>query len=62
MQGRPFPTQGGEGVVASAGLTAQTIEASGSREQFEPTTLQPADFDRIREYELNQPPGNPRGN
>lgn len=49
-------------LVASAGLTAQTIEASGSREQFEPTTLQPADFDRIREYELKQPLGNPRGN
>lgn len=49
-------------LVASAGLTAQTIEASGSREEFTPTPLQPADFDRIREYELSQPPANPRGN
>lgn len=49
-------------LVASAGLTAQVVEASGSREEFVPTELTPADFDRIREYELSQAPGNPGGN
>jgi len=49
-------------LVASAGLTAQTTEASGSREDFEPAELTPADYDRIREYELSQPPPNPAGN
>tara|TARA_R110002096_G_scaffold46438_2_gene123880 strand:+ start:570 stop:1046 length:477 start_codon:yes stop_codon:yes gene_type:complete len=43
-------------LVASAGLTAKTVEASGSREQFEPTPLSPKDHERIREYELSQPP------
>lgn len=43
-------------LVASAGLTARTVEASGSREQFEPRELTPADHDRIRKHELAQPP------
>lgn len=43
-------------LVASAGLTAKVIEASGSKEQFEPVPLSPKDHERIREYELSQPP------
>lgn len=43
-------------LVASAGLTAKTVEASGSKEQFEPVPLSPEDHERIREYELSQPP------
>ena len=49
-------------LVASAGLTARAVEASSGDEQFEPAQLTPADFDRIREYELSQPPANPGGN
>ena len=49
-------------LVASAGLTARAVEASSSDEQFEPAQLTPADFDRIRAYELSQAPTNPRGN
>jgi len=43
-------------LVASAGLTARTVEASGSRQDFEPRELTPADHDRIRKHELAQPP------
>ncbi|MCK5940978.1 MAG: hypothetical protein KAI24_03330, partial [Planctomycetes bacterium] len=49
-------------LVASAGLTARTVEASSSRETFEPRALTPADHDRIREFELSQPAGKPVGN
>ena len=49
-------------LVASAGLTARAVEASGGAERYEPTTLTPADFDRIRAYELSQPPAKPGGN
>jgi len=49
-------------LVASAGLTARAVEASSSDERFEPAQLTPADFDRIRAYELSQAPTNPRGN
>lgn len=42
-------------LVASAGLTARTVEADGAREEFVPRALTPADFDRIRDYELSQP-------
>lgn len=42
-------------LVATAGLTARTVEASGSKETFEPRELSPADFDRVRLHELSQP-------
>ena len=42
-------------LVASAGRSAQIVEASGSDEQFEPRQLTPADHERIREFELSQP-------
>ena len=44
-------------LVASAGRSAQIVEASGSAEQFEPRQLTPADHERIREFELSQPRG-----
>lgn len=44
-------------LVASAGLTAEFVEATGSRaEEFVPRELTPADHDRIRQHELAQPP------
>ena len=43
-------------LVASAGLTAKVVTSSGSQEQFEPVPLTPRDHDRIREYQLSQPP------
>lgn len=46
-------------LVATAGLTARTVEASTSRtagNQFEPRQLTPQDHDRIRQHELSQPP------
>ena len=43
-------------LVASAGLTARVVEADGSPEVLEPRELTPADWDRIRRYELTQPP------
>jgi hypothetical protein len=49
-------------LVASAGLTARAVEASSGDEKFEPAPLTPADFDRIRAYELSQPPAKPGGN
>ena len=41
---------------------AATVEVGSGEERFEPTTLKPADYDRIREYELSQPPAKPGGN
>lgn len=46
-------------LVASAGLTAQVVEASGSQEEFEQVPLTPKDQERIREYQLSQPPSQP---
>ena len=49
-------------LVASAGLTKRAVESSSGPERFEPAALTPADYDRIREYELSQPPAKPGGN
>ena len=43
-------------LVASAGLTAQVVEATGTRPTFESRELSAADHDRIRLHELAQPP------
>lgn len=44
-------------LVASAGMHQQAVEATARpSEELEPRELTPADFDRIREYELAQPP------
>ena len=43
-------------LVASAGLTAEIVEATGSKHSFEPRALTPADYDRLRDHELRQPP------
>ncbi len=46
-------------LVATAGLHAVAVEpreASAAREEFAPRELTPADIDRIRRYELSQPP------
>jgi antitoxin (DNA-binding transcriptional repressor) of toxin-antitoxin stability system len=43
-------------LVASAGLTAQTVEAAGAADTVVPRELTPADLDRIRLHELAQPP------
>lgn len=43
-------------LVATAGLTAKTVEASHSREQFTPRALTAEDYDRIRKHELSQAP------
>ncbi|HEX6811744.1 MAG TPA: hypothetical protein VF384_08990 [Planctomycetota bacterium] len=46
-------------LVATAGLHTQVVEGSASREErkeFVPRELTPADLDRIRRYELTQPP------
>jgi hypothetical protein len=43
-------------LVATAGLTAETVEAVGSTDTVVPRELTPADFDRIRLHELAQPP------
>lgn len=42
-------------LVASAGLTAEVVEAAGSKDAFVPRELTPADFDRMRRHELAQP-------
>jgi hypothetical protein len=42
-------------LVATAGLHTEIVEASGSKEEFVPRELSPADLDRIRQYELSQP-------
>jgi len=44
-------------LVASAGLTAEVVEAAHAEDRFEPRALTPADFDRIRQHELATPPG-----
>lgn len=47
-------------LIGSAGRNAVPVEASAAgapTEQFEPRQLTPADYDRIREYELAQPRG-----
>ena len=49
-------------LVASAALTARAVEVGSGEERFEPAALTPADYDRIREYELSQPPAKPGGN
>lgn len=43
-------------LVATAGRHAEVVEAAAGAEQFEPRKLTPADLDRIRDYELAQPP------
>lgn len=46
-------------LIATAGLhteTVETAEASGSRGELAPRPLTPADMERIRQYELSQPP------
>lgn len=43
-------------LVASAGLTAEVVEAAHAEERFEPRALTPEDWDRIRMYELATPP------
>jgi hypothetical protein len=43
-------------LVATAGRHTEVVEAAGAPEQFEPRELTPADLDRIRQYELAQPP------
>jgi hypothetical protein len=43
-------------LVATAGLHAEVREATGARDVVEPRELTPADHDRIRAYELAQPP------
>ena len=42
-------------LVASAGLTAEVVEAAGAKNEFVPRELTPADLDRIRLHELAQP-------
>jgi hypothetical protein len=42
-------------LVASAGLHAEIVEASTSTDELVPRELTPADFDRIRQHELQQP-------
>jgi hypothetical protein len=43
-------------LVATAGLTAETIEAAGSKEVLAPRELTTEDLERIRQHELTQPP------
>ncbi|HEX5051471.1 MAG TPA: hypothetical protein VFZ65_06835 [Planctomycetota bacterium] len=43
-------------LVATAGLQCEVVEAAGAREEVVPRELTPADYDRIREHELAQPP------
>jgi hypothetical protein len=43
-------------LVASAGLHTEVVEASANPDDYEARELTPADFDRIREHELAQPP------
>ncbi len=43
-------------LVASAGRSARAVEADAPAERFEPRELTPADYDRIRRFELAQPP------
>ena len=43
-------------LVATAGLHTEVVEGVASKEQFVPREMTPADFDRIRRYQLAQPP------
>lgn len=43
-------------LVASAGLNAQVVKATGGNSHLEPRQLTPADHEKIREYQLSQPP------
>lgn len=43
-------------LVATAGMHTEVVEAAGSREEFVPQALTPRDLERIRQYELQQPP------
>jgi hypothetical protein len=43
-------------LVATAGRHAEVVEAAGSAEELVPRELTPADYDRIRQHELAQPP------
>lgn len=43
-------------LVATAGRHTEVVEAAAGEERFEPRELTPADLDRIRDYELAQPP------
>jgi hypothetical protein len=43
-------------LVATAGLHTEVVEGAASREQLAPRELTPADHDRIRRYQLAQPP------
>ncbi|HEB54328.1 MAG TPA: hypothetical protein ENI87_13835 [bacterium] len=48
-------------LVATAGLHTVVTAATGEP-KFEPRALTPEDHDRIREYQLAQPPSDSRGN
>jgi len=43
-------------LVATAGMHTRIVEATGSRQEFEQGELTPADVDRMRKYQLSQPP------
>lgn len=43
-------------LIATAGLHTEVVEAAGNHDQLEPRALTPADRERIRQYELAQPP------
>lgn len=43
-------------LVATAGRHTEVVETAGAAEQLVPRELTPADMDRIRRYELAQPP------
>ena len=43
-------------LIASAGLTAEIVDATGSKQQFEPKRLSPRDRERARLHQLSQPP------
>jgi len=47
-------------LVASAGLTAEFVEAAASKDIVAPRELTAQDLDRIRLHELAQPPAAPR--
>ena len=43
-------------LVATAGLHTEVVEGSVAREELAPREFTPADLDRIRQYQLAQPP------
>ena len=43
-------------LVATAGLSATVVEAAGAKDVLEPRTLTDADYERIRQHQLAQPP------